>query len=701
QRLLGNALVALAELRCNLGGAPPRPLQLARPLPHYGPPMLVQQATIPIQINVGTTVTMAGNGGGRGGGPAPPAPGPAELPPGPPPSPGDPQNPPHPRRPRPPPVVMMHMNIQGETPEWAPGPPKGPRNGHRDPEMGTRDPQGPTPEGPPKWAPGPLKGTPEMGTGTPERNPKIGTGTPKGTPEMGTGTPENPPKGPQNGHRDPRNGHRDPQKPPPRGTPQNGALGQTGSAGRGLGGTGGSLVYTGRGGRGLFCISGLATPPLTPPPLSPPPAQGGSSAPPAPPTPNSAPSSAQAPGPAPSSGGPAPAEGGPAPGPGEPLPPEFFTSVLQGVLSSMLGPLGAPPSGPPESIAAFLSRLSGTPGLLEGSPGPDGFFGALLALICQHLSMVDVVLLLHGRCQPLARLQPLLRRCFRQRYLGGRDPTEANVRAATHNLIMGLEGFIRESFAGVRVAEGVDITRTNVEFLREQFNRIALHVLRCQDGSFGPRLLELCNRGLFECLALNLHCLRGGRGALGALISDRIRRLSADVPPSLVGWLTAVVGLRLQAVLEQMPVTPEQVLPYVRHLGEPPEPAPPRQVSETPPQKPQTREGAGSPPPATTAEEALPPPESDSEAWAAAVPPEWVPIIREDAQRQRKAKPQPPLSDAYLSGMPAKRRKLQADLQRRLLADPDFSPGRFPNAHRAFGEPLPHPARDPFPPPPQ
>ncbi|NXV00462.1 BAG6A protein, partial [Cettia cetti] len=50
QRLLGNALVVLAELRCNLGGATPRPLHLARPLPHYGPPMLVQQATIPIQV---------------------------------------------------------------------------------------------------------------------------------------------------------------------------------------------------------------------------------------------------------------------------------------------------------------------------------------------------------------------------------------------------------------------------------------------------------------------------------------------------------------------------------------------------------------------------------------------------------------------------------------------------------------------------
>lgn len=37
----------------------------------------------------------------------------------------------------------------------------------------------------------------------------------------------------------------------------------------------------------------------------------------------------------------------------------------------------------------------------------------------------------------------------------------------------------------MRVAEGVDITRTNVEFLQEQFNRIALHVLRCTGGGTG------------------------------------------------------------------------------------------------------------------------------------------------------------------------------------------------------------------------
>lgn len=84
------------------------------------------------------------------------------------------------------------------------------------------------------------------------------------------------------------------------------------------------------------------------------------------------------------------------------------------------------------------------------------------------------------------------------------------------------------------------------------------------------------------------------------------RRLSADVSPSLVSWLTAVVGMRLQAVLEQMPVTPEQVLPYVRRLGEPAS----RQVTPPPTQKPRLlpdnpapRNPASrpvTPPPATT-----------------------------------------------------------------------------------------------------
>lgn len=147
------------------------------------------------------------------------------------------------------------------------------------------------------------------------------------------------------------------------------------------------------------------------------------------------------------------------------------------------------------------------------------------------------------------------------------------------------------------------------------------------DSGFGARLLELCNQGLFECLALNLHCLGGQQMELAAVINGRIvsttpprspslcflrfpfslascsfifllqtamlyplipfeswlrvlclsllsapqRRMSRGVNPSLVSWLTTMMGLRLQVVLEHMPVGPDAILRYVRRIGDPPQ----------------------------------------------------------------------------------------------------------------------------------
>lgn len=104
-------------------------------------------------------------------------------------------------------------------------------------------------------------------------------------------------------------------------------------------------------------------------------------------------------------------------------------------------------------------------------------------------------------------------------------------------------------------------------FFRQQLTRIATHILRCNgklnfsslfphfvsnicgifvgnvilvtaiihffllfhfgklcfpDETFGPQLLQMCNQALFECLALNLHCLRGDQRALTAVINHRI-----------------------------------------------------------------------------------------------------------------------------------------------------------------------------------
>ncbi|XP_070959156.1 large proline-rich protein BAG6 isoform X2 [Oncorhynchus clarkii lewisi] len=448
---------------------------------------------------------------------------------------------------------------------------------------------------------------------------------------------------------------------------------------------------------------------------------------------------------------------------GEALNPELFTGIVQGVLSTMMGSLGSPQSNT-ESIAQFIQRLSETSNIFTPGTGDAmGFFGDLLTLVCQNFSMVDLVLLLHGQNQPLGRIQTQLSQFFTQHYLNGSEPTDHNIAAAADGLINELEEYITESFSSVAVLEGVNVTQTNLSFFRHQLTRIATHILRCTDNTFGPQLLQMCNQGLFECLALNLYCLRGEQSALTSVINHRIRTLSADMNPSLVNWLTSMLTMRLQVILEHIPVTEDQILHYAVHT---------QQGEASNAQEPQRAqimemEATHSPAPATTAEEAMASsqetraepretgatggaaplggamaaaeasgreePGRETEAWTAAVPAEWVPIIRHDLITQRKMKAQPPMSDAYLHGMPAKRRKtgqgdgallslsdavsraartagvrpvtspdnlqeeldspelqeayaeqVKKDIKKRVREDPDFSSQQFPNTHRAF-----------------
>ncbi|XP_048882915.1 large proline-rich protein BAG6 isoform X2 [Brienomyrus brachyistius] len=449
--------------------------------------------------------------------------------------------------------------------------------------------------------------------------------------------------------------------------------------------------------------------------------------------------------------------------PGETLNPELFTGIVQGVLSTMMGSLGASQNNT-ETIAQFIQRVSQTENLFAASTGDaTGFFVDLLSLVWQNFTMMDMVLLLHGQHQPLSRLQPQLAQFFTEHYLRRREPTDANISAAAEELISGLDEYITETFSSATVLEGVDITQTNLSFLTRQLTQIATHVLRCCDDSFGSRLLLMCNQVLFECLALNLYCLRGEQMALTDVINHRIRSMSTEVNPSLVNWLTSMMSMRLQVILEHIPVTEEQILHYVirtQDMSEDREESEMQQAS-----RPVEMEEGRSPTPATTAEEAMASPRDcrteapvrpggaigmegafpgvaggevsemteEGEAWATAVPPEWVPIIRQDIVSQRKIKAQPPLSDAYLHGMPAKRRKtaqgdgvhvslteavsqaaksvgakpvtapesLQEDLEssdlqdiymeqvkrdmnKRVREDPEYSAQRFPNTQRAF-----------------
>ncbi|XP_041068611.1 large proline-rich protein BAG6-like isoform X2 [Carcharodon carcharias] len=858
-RFLGNTFVALSDLRCNLAANTPRHLHVVRPMSHYASPVVLQQA-VPIQINVGTTVTMTTNGsraqhnaeGQTAASPTASAT-PAAQPQGTesrevPETQGSQAQTqtPHPRVIRithqtMEPVVMMQMNLQGDsattgnasaaassaagsagpgamphiqipgiTPEFmqtimhqitqqamaaagassgqqVPGfqpsparvvitrpPPPPPRQTQpaSAPQPGTQAPPGSSPAPDPSTNPGPAT-LAQMITGlvgqllmqpvvftqptTSDTSSSAATGT-STTAHSATTTSATAGQAPTSttnstGTTSSATADGNGQPPAPPDSQFSQLLGNLlGAAGTGgVASMGSPTITVTLPGMPAF-VQGMSEFLQA--------AQGAATVP--QPTPQAAPQPAtQAAPPPPSQSQPSQERGNRQQAGADTLTPEFFTSVVQGVLSSMMGSLNAQ-QGSTESIADFIQRLSGTSNIFEpGADGALGFFGDLLSLICQNFSMVDMIMLLHGQFQPLQRIQPQLNSFFREQYLNNQEPTEQNIRASTDVLINGLEEYIQESFASVVVRDEVDITRTNLDFLREQFNKIAAHILRCTDASFGHRLLELCNQALFECLALNLYSLRGEQSALTTVINDRIRRMSVDVNPSLVNWLTTMMAMRLQVILEHMPVTEEQILQYVRrrepHHQEPEaqQDMPEERMEEHPVESeeatqevPQRKDSTASPAPATTAEEVMSTEPtvsigadaaqregSEAEPWVAAVPPEWVPVIRQDIQTQRKMKPQPPLSDAYLSGMPAKRRKtmqgegpqlsladavgkaakaagvkpvtsaesltrdlekaeaqeayrqqIQSDIQKRIREDPEYSAQRFPNTHTAFEE---------------
>lgn len=103
------------------------------------------------------------------------------------------------------------------------------------------------------------------------------------------------------------------------------------------------------------------------------------------PPPNQQPPPSQATPPAPSGAAPTTAPQPPSGG-GETLSPELFTGIVQGVLSTMMGSLGAG-QGNTESIAQFIQRLSQTSNLFTPGAGDavgKGFCVPVVQLKAQH-----------------------------------------------------------------------------------------------------------------------------------------------------------------------------------------------------------------------------------------------------------------------------------------------------------------------------
>ncbi|XP_076353017.1 large proline-rich protein BAG6 isoform X2 [Tachypleus tridentatus] len=453
---------------------------------------------------------------------------------------------------------------------------------------------------------------------------------------------------------------------------------------------------------------------------------------------------------------------------------DTLTNLVQEVMNQMMGAV----SGRNQTtVAEFMLGLDG----YSYVPG-ENLLSDLFMCVARVLTFQDLTLILLGQSESLNRCQTVLREFVQHQILQDQDPTEENIETAVTRLINQFQDILQTSVNEASVRPGIDFVAT-VNIFARQHLRNAISLIINPPETFGSALYLFCRTALSEFVVLTRECCTDGLTSLERIVQARIREMTGDTNSQVQQWMLNVTATQIGAMSPD--TTPESIQRYIVTQAS----APPQEIQSQPlvtnntvaqdiltdleVEVEGTPENAssemdvdstsqtnspvhmetfsvpmnlqnGSPsravaPPSDLTDEVV----IGAESWHAAVPTEWVPIITRDVQRQRRQAPCAPFSDAYLSGMPSKRRKmmgknghqnlltpvqtilpnalqraisaagvrpltsldritqdatqderlhaayreqLKCDIEERLENDLDYNPSRFPNANKYFKE---------------
>ncbi|XP_065160947.1 large proline-rich protein bag6 isoform X2 [Atheta coriaria] len=286
----------------------------------------------------------------------------------------------------------------------------------------------------------------------------------------------------------------------------------------------------------------------------------------------------------------------------------------------------------------------------------EDIFSDILMLLSQNLTIGDLMHLHTGRLDPLLRIRNEIRTFVADRILEGNAPTPQNVQRAVNKLLNEMQPFL-DNLSHLPVRDDIDIIRSTQLLLRNRLpNAINLAVSH-RPNSMKALIDHLKMTGRHLC-ALILHASCNGQQG----VEDVMNRLAASymdgIAPGLQQWTQMETRTLLHEFLLTIDVPTSALQPYIVKTVN-------SVIAENEPMDVDTAQAA-------TEEEAVsnvlgviglddaedvPAVVIGSESWHGQVPQDWVPLIARDTQRQRRQS-QAPLSDAYLTGMPSKRRKV-------------------------------------------
>uniref|UniRef100_A0A1Y1L7K7 Large proline-rich protein BAG6 n=1 Tax=Photinus pyralis TaxID=7054 RepID=A0A1Y1L7K7_PHOPY len=304
----------------------------------------------------------------------------------------------------------------------------------------------------------------------------------------------------------------------------------------------------------------------------------------------------------------------------------------------------------------------------------ESIFSDLIMLLSRNLTISDVIHINSGRLEPLIRIRTQLRNFFLYRVLDGCQTTAA-IDRGVERLLTELEPFL-EHLGGLPTRDDIDIVRSVQTLLRARLPNIISLVTSRSPNSLKMVVDQIRTTGRQLC-ALAVRASQNGRQGVENIFNLIVTRYMQGIPQDLQQWTLMTSRGQMSLVLSTLDV-PESILqPYIVReidaitpsLGN--EPVVPQENSTTTHVElmqvdDEVVAAGGSSPEQSTLPainladdpEPLPQVVFGSESWHGQVPSDWVPIIARDTQRQRRQNSQPPFSDAYLSGMPSKRRKI-------------------------------------------
>ncbi|XP_073973226.1 large proline-rich protein BAG6 isoform X2 [Rhodnius prolixus] len=245
----------------------------------------------------------------------------------------------------------------------------------------------------------------------------------------------------------------------------------------------------------------------------------------------------------------------------------------------------------------------------------------------------------------------------------------SNITEAVNRINAELRNILESMSGEVTMREDVDFIATLSQLNHTTIPNLIRTVLEQDEGEYWRNITIQLSQYARRLAAILLYCCHNGHDDFERLFLAFARRV-IEGAPTLQSWAATRLARLFRSLssttdsaecvhhllVYRMGEGPATLLPALQPPVQPPVVVPATPAAPQPQAQPMEVEEP--PPVPEQIADPLPDVILGAEQWHNHVPPDWVPIITRDRERQRRQAVQGPLSDAYLSGMPSKRRKV-------------------------------------------